>query len=283
MNGRSFIKMHGLGNDFVIIDARKEAFEPSPAQARAIADRHRGVGCDQLILLERPRDPKAALFMRILNSDASPSGACGNATRCVAWLLSRETGEVESVIETEAGLLKGHVASAERVTVDMGPARLGWAEIPLSQERDTLDLGIAEGPLSNPVGVNMGNPHAVFFVESGIEALPLAQLGPRLEHHPLFPERANIGVAEVVGPNQLRLRVWERGAGLTLACGSGACAAAVAAVRRGLTGRKLELILDGGRLEMEWRAADGHVLMTGPIAQVFEGTLDPSLLEQAGS
>ncbi|MBB3066478.1 diaminopimelate epimerase [Limibacillus halophilus] len=278
MTGRPFIKMHGLGNDFVIIDARKEPFEPTPAQARAIADRHRGVGCDQLIVLEPPRDRAADLYMRILNADASPSGACGNATRCVGLLLARETGRPDSVIETDAGLLRAEAASPERVTVDMGPARLGWRDIPLAEERDTLNLGIAEGPLSDPVGVSMGNPHAVFIVEDGIETLPITVVGPKLEIHPLFPERANIGVMQAVGPDRLRLRVWERGAGLTLACGSGACAAMVAAVRRGLTGRRATLLLDGGTLEMEWREADGHVLMTGPTATAFAGTLDPALL-----
>lgn len=278
MTGRPFIKMHGLGNDFVIIDARKEPFEPTPAQARAIADRHRGVGCDQLIVLEPPRDRAADLYMRILNADASPSGACGNATRCVGLLLAREKGRPDSVIETTAGLLRAEAASPERVTVDMGRARLGWRDIPLAEERDTLNLEISEGPLTNPVGVSMGNPHAVFIVESGIETLPLAEVGPKLENHPLFPERANIGVVQAVGPNRLRLRVWERGAGLTLACGSGACAAMVAAVRRGLTGRRATLLLDGGTLEMEWRETDGHVLMTGPTATAFAGDLDPALL-----
>lgn len=281
MSARPFIKMHGLGNDFVVVDARDEAFAPSEALARAIADRRTGVGCDQLLIIEPPSNAgngDADIFMRIRNHDGGEVGACGNGTRCVAALVMAETGRDQLTIETRRGLLEARAAGQGRVTVDMGEALTGWQDIPLSEERDTLHLGLASGPLSDPVGVNMGNPHAVFFVEA-VESLPLEQLGPALEHDPLFPERANIGAATVIGPNRLRLRVWERGVGLTQACGSGACAAAVAAARRGITGRKVEVVLDGGTLELEWRE-DGHVLMTGPVATAFTGLLPEGLAPQ---
>jgi diaminopimelate epimerase len=271
MNGRPFIKMHGLGNDFVVVDARTEPFALTDAMAQAIADRHLGVGCDQLLILEPPSNGSADVFMRIRNHDGGEVGACGNGTRCVAALVMGETGRDAITIETAAGLLQAKAAGTDLVTVDMGEARLGWRDIPLSEDRDTLHLGIANGPLKDPVGVNMGNPHAVFFVEN-VEDLPLEDLGPALEHDPLLPERANIGAAEVIGKDKLRLRVWERGVGETRACGSGACAAAVAAARRGLTGRKVEVVLTGGSLFLDWRD-NGHVEMTGPVATAFTGTL----------
>jgi diaminopimelate epimerase len=284
MTGRSFLKMHGLGNDFVVIDARREPFSPTAAQAQRIADRHRGVGFDQLILIEPPRRREAAAFLRFLNSDGSESGACGNGTRCLAWLLMTEAETDKITLEARGGLLPCELLDDGRVRVDMGEARTNWKEIPLAEKRDTLHLEIAAGPLKDPVGVSMGNPHAVFFVEDA-EEIDLDSLGPGLEHHSLFPERANIGVASLIGKNALRLRVWERGAGITLACGSGACAAAVAACRRGLTGRKVAITVDGSLdeetgedLEIEWRKSDGHVLMTGPYALGFQGLLAPSLL-----
>ncbi|WP_340116078.1 diaminopimelate epimerase [Pelagibius sp. 7325] len=276
MSSRPFIKMHGLGNDFVVVDARTEPFPLTDALAKAIADRREGVGCDQLLILEPPANGSADVFMRIRNHDGGEVGACGNGTRCVAALVMGELGRDAIIIETSAGLLRAKAAGPGRVTVDMGEARLGWRDIPLSEERDTLDLGIGNGPLQDPVGVNMGNPHAVFFIDN-VESLPLEELGPPLEHHPLFPERANIGAAEVIGKDRLRLRVWERGAGLTRACGTGACAAAVAAARRGLTGRKVEVVLDGGSLTIEW-LDNGHVEMTGPVATAFHGALNGTLL-----
>jgi len=276
MSSRPFIKMHGLGNDFVVVDARSEPFALTDAMAKAIADRREGVGCDQLLILEPPTNGSADVFLRIRNHDGGEVGACGNGTRCVAALVMGELGREALTIETSAGLLQAKAAGPGRVTVDMGEARLGWQDIPLSEERDTLHLGIANGPLKDPVGVNMGNPHAVFFVED-VESLPLADLGPALEHLPLFPERANIGAAEVVGENKLRLRVWERGVGETQACGTGACAAAVAAARRGLTGRKVEVVLTGGSLIIEW-LDNGHVEMTGPVATAFHGELNGALL-----
>ena len=275
MSGRPFIKMHGLGNDFVVVDARAEPFPLTDALAKAIADRREGVGCDQLLILEPPSNGSADVFLRIRNHDGGEVGACGNGTRCVAALVMGETGREAIVIETAAGLLKAKAAGPQRVTVDMGEARLGWRDIPLSEERDSLHLGIENGPLKDPVGVNMGNPHAVFFVDD-VESLPLEELGPTLEHHALFPERANIGAAQVIGPDKLRLRVWERGVGETRACGTGACAAAVAAARRGLTGRKVEVLLTGGPLTIEWLEND-HVEMTGPVATAFHGELNGTL------
>ncbi len=272
MSGRPFIKMHGLGNDFVVVDARREPFPLTDALAQAIADRREGVGCDQLLILEPPTNGSADVFLRIRNHDGGEVGACGNGTRCVASLVMGELGREAVTIETVAGLLKARAAGPERVTVDMGEARLGWRDIPLLEESDTLHLGIENGPLKDPVGVSMGNPHAVFFTEGDVETLPLAELGPALEHHALFPERANIGAAQLIGKDRLRLRVFERGVGETRACGSGACAAAVAAARRGLTGRKVEVVLTGGPLTIEWRE-NGHVEMTGPVATSFTGEL----------
>jgi diaminopimelate epimerase len=270
MRDIAFLKMHGLGNDFVVIDARKHAVALDEAAARRIADRHRGVGCDQVIVIEPAKNGHADAFMRIRNADGGEVSSCGNATRCVASLLMRESGAKTARLETRAGVLEA-AAKGEAVAIDMGPARTGWRDIPLAEAQDTLHLNLAAGPLKNPVAVSMGNPHAVFFVPDA-EAVDLATLGPGLEHDKLFPERANIGVAQVIAPDRIRLRVWERGAGLTLACGTGACAALVAANLRGLTGRKATLVLDGGDLEIEWRD-DGHVIMSGPVATAFTGTL----------
>ncbi len=272
----SFVKMHGLGNDFVVLDVRQSDLTLSAAAVRAIADRHRGVGCDQLIVVEAARGATSDAWMTIYNPDGSESGACGNATRCVAWLLMGQNGSDRVVIETRAGLLDAEARGDKMVAVDMGAARLDWREIPLAEAVDTLHLGIAAGPLADPVAVSMGNPHAVFFVDD-VAAIDLAEVGPGLEHHPLFPERTNVEIVQVLGPETLRMRVWERGAGITQACGTGACATLVAAARRGLTGRKAEVILDGGSLFIEW-LADDHVLMTGPVALAFSGILDPGLL-----
>ena len=271
----SFRKMHGLGNDFVVIDARDRQIELDDGLARRIADRRTGIGCDQLIVIETPKAGLADAFMRIRNADGSEVEACGNATRCVASLLMAEKGRNHVVIETVAGLLDAESAEGGRVAVDMGPARLDWREIPLARAMDTLHLGISLGPLADPVGVGMGNPHAVFFVADA-EAVDVATLGPQLERHPLFPARANIEVAQVLSPARIRMRVWERGAGITRACGTGACATLVAAVRRGLTDRRATVVLDGGELEIEW-LKDGHVMMTGPVATAFVGTIDTAI------
>jgi diaminopimelate epimerase len=275
MRGADFIKMHGLGNDFVVLDGRREAVALGAAAARRIADRHRGVGCDQVIVIEAARRPGTSAFMRIRNADGGEVEACGNAARCVAALLMRENGETSLAIETGAGVLEASVRENGLVTVDMGEARTLWRDIPLARAMDTLRVALSRGPLADPVCTSMGNPHATFFVGDA-EAVDLAALGPALEHDPLFPERANIGVAQVVSRERLRLRVWERGAGLTPACGTGACAALVAASRRGLTGRSAEVVADGGSLFVEWRE-NGHVLLTGPVAVSFRGTLDPTL------
>jgi diaminopimelate epimerase len=274
-----FIKMHGLGNDFVIIDARKRAFALDEAQAAAIADRRRGVGCDQIIVLESPKNAGEDAFMRIWNADGSESGACGNATRCVGALLMGETGKTRAVIATKAGELAAQ-GNPGGVTIDFGPARLDWREVPLASAQDTLHVKLALGPVSDPAACSMGNPHATFFVPD-VAAVDIAALGPKLEFDPIFPERANIGFAQVKERDLIRLRVWERGAGITQACGTGACAALVNAHRRGLAGRKAAVELDGGALTIEWRESDNHVLMTGPVAVSFRGTLDPSLLAQS--
>jgi diaminopimelate epimerase len=267
-----FLKMHGLGNDFVVVDGRARAFDPTPEETRALADRRTGIGFDQLIIVEPPRQGLAHAFMRIRNADGGEVEACGNATRCVARLVMDELGRSHAIVETVAGLLDAEAKPEGLVAVDMGVARLDWREIPLREAVDTLHVPVSAGPLADPVATNMGNPHATFFVPDA-EAIALAELGPGLEHHRMFPERANIGVAQILDPRRIRLRVWERGAGITRACGTGACAALVAAARRGLTGRRAEVILEGGTLLIEW-LADGHVLMTGPAAVSFRGSFD---------
>jgi diaminopimelate epimerase len=277
-----FRKMHGLGNDFVVLDGRRQSIAIDAAAARRLADRRTGIGCDQLILLEPPRHPAAQVFMRIINADGNPAEACGNGTRCIAALIGQETGAAHVCIETVAGLLQARLAADAGVAVDMGVAvdlgvpRTDWRDIPLARAMDTLWVDLALGPLREPVCTNMGNPHATFFTADA-EAIDLAGLGPRLECDPLFPARANIGVATVLGPDLIRLRVWERGAGVTRACGTGACAALVAASRRGLTGRQATVALDGGALDILWRD-DGHLVMTGPASLSFEGSFDPALL-----
>ena len=268
---RRFVKMRGLGNDFVVIDARRDPLALDPAMARLVADRRRGVGCDQLIVLEPPADPGADVFMRIYNPDASEAGACGNATRCIADTLMREAGRDRAVVQTIAGLLPAERVAGGLVKVDMGPARLGWRDVPLARDCDTLHVEAGAGALRDPACCSMGNPHATFFVADA-GAIDLATLGPRIERHPAFPERVNAGVVQVLARDRLRFRVWERGAGITEACGSGACAAIVNTARRGLCDRRATVVLDGGELEMEWRA-DGHVTMTGPVATSFTGEL----------
>lgn len=268
-----FLKMHGAGNDFVVVDERAGPLGLTPERVRALADRRRGIGCDQFITLEPPPDG-ADVFMRIRNPDGSEAEACGNATRCIAELVGRERGASGHpqgrpvVIRTVAGSLSAVLDGPAGVAVDMGPARFGWQEIPLSREVETLHLPLP----GDPAAVSVGNPHATFFVEDA-ERHPVEDLGPRWEHDPLFPQRANIGFAQVVSPSHMRLRVWERGAGLTLACGSGACAAAVNAVRRGLAERRVRIDMDGGTLHLEW-LENGHVLMAGPVATSFRGEVE---------
>ena len=271
-----FLKMHGLGNDFVVLDARMAALDLPLERRKIIAHRQLGVGCDQLIVLEKPTDTGADVFMRIYNPDGSEAGACGNATRCVASLVMDEHKSNDVTVQTISGLLESRkiglgVNGLPVIAVDMGPARLDWREIPVREACDTNHLPVGLGPLQDPVGTNMGNPHATFFVDDAA-AIALAELGPKLEHDAFFPERANIGVAQIVGKDKLRLRVWERGAGETLACGSGACAAGVAAARRGLTGRKVEIVVAHGLLVVEWMP-DGHVSMTGGLSLAYKGEI----------
>ena len=279
MTALPFLKMHGLGNDFVVIDMRDRPVALTLPQRRRIADRRRGIGCDQLILLEPPRQKVADVFMRIHNPDGGEAGACGNATRCVAAKVMAEKASRHVIVETISDLLDAESAEGGRIAVDMGPVKLDWREIPVSEACDTLHLPLNVGPLSDPVGVNVGNPHAVFFVPDA-EKIDLSSLGLVLERHRLFPERANIEVAQILYPDRIRMRVWERGAGITQACGSGACATLVAAARRKLTGRSATLVLDGGELLIEW-LADNHVRMTGDWAESFRGEIDIAELERA--
>ena len=266
-----YFKMNGCGNDFVILDARARGALPlSESQARAIADRSKGVGCDQVIALER--SIRGDAYMRIWNADGGESDACGNAARCVAWLLMEEGGAVSRRIETPAGMLYAERAGDHVVTVDMGSPLLRWEEIPLARSMTTDRLDFEVNGLPAPGAVNMGNPHVVFFVNE-VRATPIESLGPRIEHDPLFPQRVNVGFAEVRSPQQIRLRVWERGAGLTKACGTGACAAVVAAHRQGRAERTAEVLVDGGSLQIEWRKGDDRVLMTGPVELEATGEL----------
>jgi diaminopimelate epimerase len=263
-DGIGFMKMHGAGNDFVVIDSRGRGAVVTPALAKALGDRNRGVGFDQLAEI---RDVDGADFeLDFWNSDGSRAGACGNATRCVSDYVMRGLGLDAVSLVTMRGGLQAVRQPDGRVSVNMGAPQLDWADVPLSRAVDTLHLPLA----GDPVAVGMGNPHCVFFVADA-EAVDLPTVGPVWEHDPLFPQRTNVEFASVLGPDHLRMRVWERGAGITLACGSGACATAVAAHLRGLTGRQVTLQLDGGVLEIDWRA-DG-VWMTGPVAHVFDGWL----------
>lgn len=269
----AFMKMHGLGNDFVVIDSRGRGAGftgvTTPALALALGDRNRGVGFDQLAEI---RDAEGADFaLDFWNSDGSRAGACGNATRCVSDYMMRVLGQDSVTLVTARGALSALRRADGLVSVNMGPPQLDWDQVPLSQAVDTLHLPLDR----DPVAVGMGNPHCVIFVDDA-EAVDVAGLGRGYEHDPLFPQRTNVEFASLTGPDHLRMRVWERGTGITLACGSGACATAVAAHRRGLTGRHVLLDVDGGRLEIDWR--DDGVWMTGPTAHVFDATLSAAFL-----
>ena len=267
----NFQKMHGLSNDFVIIDCRDTGQMPPKHVMAAITHRKTGVGCDQLIPILPPKDPKADAFMRIINSpDASEAQACGNATRCVADILMNEKGTDECVIQTVAGLLRcTRDGGTGLITVDMGVPRLEWGQIPLSKPCDTLHL-----PLDgDPVGVNIGNLHCVFFVDN-VEDLDVHKSGVKVEHDPLFPEKTNVEYAKIIDSTHIRMRGWERDSGETQACGSAACATMVAAVRRGLVERHCDVILNGGVLNFHWREDDSHLFMTGPVAYVFKGSME---------
>lgn len=260
-----FTKMHGLGNDFVVLDGRETPLPEMDARlASAIADRHTGIGCDQLIVIE-PSD-KADLRMRIFNADGSEVEACGNASRAVGLLNGKPAR-----IETLGGIVAASPAETG-ISVEMGLPRFDWEQIPLAYAMDTHWMPVAWEELVNPITVNVGNPHAIFFVEDCGE-IDLTRLGPIIENDPLFPERVNVNVASVVAPGHLRLRVWERGAGLTQACGTGACATAVAAIRRGLVDSPVRVSLPGGDLVIEWRS-DDEIVMTGPAAESFRGSFD---------
>ncbi len=275
--GLPFRKMNGLGNDFVVIDLRHAKAPMTEDAARLIADRKQGIGCDQVITIEDRGGP----FMGVWNADGSEVGACGNAARCVGAILMDESGDSGVAFDTMSGEISAERVGERRVSVDMGVPKFHWKQIPLAEEfQDTRFIDIKLGPIDKPVlwgpsAVNMGNPHCIFFVENA-EAQALDKFGPMIENHPLFPERANVSVAEVRGKHLIRLRVWERGAGITKACGTAACAALVAANRRRLTDRKATIELDGGILAIEWRD-DDHVIMTGPYELEFEGRLPPGL------
>ena len=269
----AFLKMHGLGNDFVVFDARDTAFALTPAQARAVADRHFGIGCDTVVVI-RPGGAAADASLLFYNADGAESESCGNATRCVARLLMNERGLARVKLETKGGMLVCRDAGKGLVTSDMGEPRLLWDQIPMASAVDTSNFALEVGGTSLAASAaSMGNPHCVLFVPDA-EKAPVATLGPQIETLPLFPKRVNVEFAQVLDAGKIRMRVWERGVGITLACGTGACATAVAAVRRGLTGRKVELVLDGGSLFIEWREEDNHVLMTGPTAMPFRGRVD---------
>ncbi|MEM9476715.1 MAG: diaminopimelate epimerase [Pseudomonadota bacterium] len=268
--GLHFKKMHGLGNDFVVIDSRTPGRAVTATLARALGDRHRGVGFDQLVVLSD--DPAADLALTFYNADGSVAGACGNATRCIARDEMVRTGASALTLRTERGLLQARDVGQGLTAVNMGAPLLDWADIPLAEAMDTLHLPIP----GDPVATGMGNPHCTFFVDDA-EAVDLAAFGAAHEHHQLYPARTNVQVAQITGPDRIRMRVWERGVGVTLASGSSSCATAVAAARRGLTGRAVTIDLDGGPIDIDWR--DDGVWMTGPTAHVFTGTLTPAFLE----
>lgn len=277
--------MHGLGNDFAVLDLRQRDLRVDAQMARAIADRRTGVGCDQVISLE-PSD-KADAFMRIHNPGGDEAEACGNGTRCVASLLREELQRDEVALETLRGILPATSAGNGQICVDMGAVRLDWQDIPLAAETDTAHVDLGSTGVALPFAtdaccVNVGNPHAVLFLNDA-DSAPIEEWGPVLEHHPALPERANIEFTQILSRRAIRMRVWERTAGVTLACGSGACAAAVAAIRRGYCDRQVEVVLDGGPLWIEWRESDGHILMTGPVATAYHGEIDESLLATSGS
>lgn len=274
----AFLKMHGLGNDFVVFDVRRSGISLGPDVARALADRRQGIGCDQVIVIENAVNGADAR-MRILNADGSEVESCGNGARCVAQLLMRESAKDTARIETLGGPLACFAAGRGSVTVDMGAPRLDWREIPLVEARDTNGFTFeAAGRNVTASAVSVGNPHCVIFVDDA-ETAPVSELGPVIETHPLFPQRTNVEFVSLLGPARLRMRVWERGVGITQACGTGACATAVAAHRRGLAPRMVEIVLDGGPLTIEWRESDNHVLMTGPAVTSFAGEVDLASLE----
>lgn len=270
-----FIKMHGLGNDFIIVDARAGVELPEKAQIAAMTNRKTGIGCDQFIAILPPENENEACFVRFYNApDASESEACGNGTRCVAAYLMQDLNVEDVNIRTVAGLLACKSKENGLVTVDMGVPRMDWHDIPLSEERDTANLDFSDYGLPPGTAVNIGNPHIVFFIKEDPEEFALEEMGPQIETHPLFPEKTNVEFCRLIDNTMIRMRVWERGAGVTDACGSGACATAVAAISRGLVQRECAVMLDGGVLYFHWREDDDHILMTGPATFVYKGQID---------
>lgn len=274
--GRPFVKMHGLRNDIIIVDARREPYGPSVDDIQHVCDRRAGVGGDELLIVQPPLPSDAGTdvlaFVRILNPDGREVEACGNASRCVGWLLMKERGATSVSFRTLAGRLACRLTGEYDVSVGMGRLRTDWRDIPLSKALDTLHLAIGAGPLKDPVGMNIGNPHAVFFVND-IGRVDLAAYGAELQHHPLFPMEANIGVAQMLDEQTMKLEVWERPGAMTTACGSGACAAVGAARRRGLTdSRKVRVIMPAGNVEIEINESD-EATMTGPVAVCYAGHL----------
>jgi diaminopimelate epimerase len=272
-----FAKMNGLGNEICVLDARDDHMPLTPEIVAALSDGQKGIGFDQLMVLERPKNALADVYTSIWNKDGTMVNACGNGARCVAWYVMQESGQPSLVIETAAGLLGASRAGDHLISVDMGEPGLDWTQIPMAERMDTVRIELQVGPLDDPIMhgpgcVSMGNPHVVFFVHDA-EIAPVEKVGPMIEHHPLFPQSVNVGFAEIVSREHIRLRVWERGAGLTKACGTGACAALVAAVRRRLCDRVARVQVDGGDLTIEWRATDNHVIMTGPVELETEGTI----------
>jgi diaminopimelate epimerase len=272
-----FAKMNGLGNEIAVLDARDRPLTLNASAVEALAVAGKGIGFDQLMVLLPPKNPLADVYTEIWNADGSKVAACGNGSRCVAWYVMREMKRENLVIETEAGLLGAVSVGPNRISVDMGEPIFDWERIPMSERMDTVRIELQVGPIDDPVlhgpgVVSMGNPHCVFFVQDA-ELAPVEAVGPMIEYHPLFPERTNVGFAEIVARDHIRLRVWERGAGLTKACGTGACAALVAAVRRRLCDRTANVQVDGGMLQIEWRECDNHVIMTGAVALESEGNL----------
>jgi diaminopimelate epimerase len=275
--GRRVARMNGAGNKILVLDLRDGTAVPTPQEARAI-HRAPGLDYDQMMTLTPARRPDTLSYVLIYNNDGSLAGACGNGTRCVADRLTRENHADRFAIETQRGVIDCERLGESTYRVDMGPPRLGWRDIPFAREVDTVAADIPGAEAFGPAGlVNMGNPHAVFFV-ADLDAVDLAREGPRLERHPLFPEKANISFAEILSPERIRLKVWERGVGATLACGSAACATLVAASRRGRAGREAGIRLPGGELTIAWRPDDGHVLMTGPVEFEREIELTPAIL-----
>ena len=271
----AFAKMHGLGNDFVILDWRNDPDRRVPAAAaQRLADRRLGIGCDQILVI-RPSQ-EADIRMDILNQDGSLSGACGNGTRCVADLVMAETGADRISIVTDGGMLSAWRAADDQISVDMGPVFTGWQDVPLAESMDTLHVPLGVAGLPDAVCHALGNPHAVVFVEDA-EGLDLARLGPQVEQSSLFPDRVNLSVLSRRDDGSFRMRVWERGVGITMACGSGACASGVAIARRGLGGDVNKIVMDGGAVTIAWQRDNGHVVMTGPVAHVASGLLSPEI------